>query len=241
LLVALAFCAAVRAAAPTVAVDTHNLSLASIKAFDLKLSLKDPSDITLKVYDGAGKFVRLLAARHVAETTLTVPWDLRNSEGKEVAPGAYTVLLLSGLRLRLDKSFGKDGLLEDEAFKSPGVLRLDQEGNLYLLDVGAAKLFKFTAGGDPVNSWKDKNAIVAPSTPFWGGLAVEPDGNRIYLSETMTTSHVVDVYDGRFAVRLRYLGGFFGEDVEWAKEKGGIAYPFWLGLNGEADLGIRPA
>lgn len=223
-------------AATTLTVDTRAVVVGSGKSFALKLSQHEPGDISLKVYDADGKFVRFLAEKYLAEKQLAVSWNARDAGGKPVEPGTYTVRFESGLRLKLDRSFAADGLLKDKAFKNPGVLRLDKQGNLYLLDLAAATVFKFTGDGEPVKQWKGKNSFTAPAAPYWGGLAVEPDGSRIYLSETPITSHVVDVYDGRSATRLFQIGGFFGDDPEWKKEKGGIAYPMWLGLNGDSKL-----
>ena len=227
---------AVALAATTLTVDTRAVVAGSGETFALKLDQHQPGDVSLKVYDATGKFVCVLAQHHLAKKQLAVSWNAKDASSKPVAPGTYTVRFESGLRLKLDRTFATDGVLRDKTFKNPGILRLDKQGNLYLLDLAAATLFKFTGDGEPVKEWKGKNSFAAPAAPYWGGLAVEPDGSRIYLSQTPITSHVVDVYDGRSATRLFEIGGFFGDDPEWKKEKGGIAYPMWLGLNGGSKL-----
>lgn len=221
------------AAKPRVTVEKNALGATDGKDFAFKINMPQPGDVSLKVYDANGKFVRLVTQKYVMDEELVASWNLKDYEDKPVAPGAYAARCEFGLRLKLDKQFGTDGLLADKAFVSPAILRLDKQGNLYLLDTGAATLFKFNADGTPANNWDGKNTIAAPKPPYWGGIAVEPDGSRIYLSQTMTTSHVIDVYDGKTAARLFYIGAFFGQDAEWDKEKGGIVYPHWLGLNGD--------
>lgn len=238
--IALVLSAAATAAPPTVSVDKRGVSLASGGAFTFKLNLPRPRDVSLKIYDPAGKFVRALTQKQFTDKELTkelsLPWDLKDAGGKAVAPGVYTARFEAVLGLKLDRTFASDGLLKDKAFVSPAILRLDKQGNLYLLDVKTATLFKFTPDGAPANDWNGKNSFKAPQAPYWGGLAVEPDGSRIYLAESSTTTHVVDAFDGKTAERLNYIGGFFGDDPEWRKEKGGMAYPLWVGLNGDAKL-----
>lgn len=224
------------AAGPTIAVDRRAAGAADGKDFVFTLKLAQPRNVSLKIIDADGRFVRALVHKHLVDKQLQVKWNLRDSSNEPVPAGAYTALFESGLTLKFDKTFAKEGVLEDKAFVKPACLRTDKLGNLYLLDIATSMLFKFTPEGAPADDFNGKPTLSAPSAPFWGGLAVEPDGSRIYLSESFTTTHVIDVYDPKKAERVCYIGGFFGQDAEWQKEKGGIAYPIWLGLNADAKL-----
>lgn len=223
------------AAEITLQVDRPSLSLAEEDAFAVQVTVAGGSaDVTLKVFDAAGTLVRVLGGRRVADA-IELPWNLKDDARQFVKPGAYTIRLESGWGLALDAAFADGGVLAGPPFVSPRDLALDKAGNLYVLDAASAILYKFRPDGAPANDIAGKNQLLAPNAPCWGNVAVGPDG-RIYLPETFTSSHRIDVYDGKTGKLIMFVGGFFGDDIDWKTSKGGIVYPGLVRLNGETRL-----
>jgi hypothetical protein len=183
-------------------------------------------DFAVKVYDSSGNCVRTLIEKYSTDTQLEVVWNLRDTYRRTVQKGNYQVKYVAGLRLVLDKSFGKDGVLT--GFSSPKQLCLDSQGNIYVLDFKAGAIFKFKPDGSPANDFNGTNKFAAPSAPYWQAIAVDEEG-KIYGA----AGHEIYVYDGR-GTKMYYIGGFFGDDPEWkTPNRGGFAYPSWIGLNAD--------
>jgi DNA-binding beta-propeller fold protein YncE len=211
-----------------ISVNPATESLQSGNVFVITLSNLIPGDQAVKVFNSKGKYVRTILDKCSTETTIVVPWNLRNQWGKKVKPGQYTVKYLSGITFTLDKSFGKDGIISDTSIISPTDVQTDKEGNLYVLDEGASILYKYTPDGKPLKDINGKNFIESPTAPLWGSFCIGNDG-RIYLPFTHSTSHVIGVYDGKTGALLYYIGGF---GPSWKTTKGGDAYPTMSGING---------
>ncbi|MGC9065599.1 MAG: FlgD immunoglobulin-like domain containing protein [Candidatus Ratteibacteria bacterium] len=191
-----------------------------------------PQDISIKVYDANGKYVRTLFEKCATETQFKIPWNLKDADGKIVNPGKYTVKVQTGLSLVLDNTFGKNGIIGgDDTFISPRNVRVDKKGCVYVLDYGSGIIFKFNPDGTPANDIAGKNKIVGPSSPYWVNIAVDEDG-RIYG----TVGHSVLVYDGKTGAQIYHVGEFFGNDVGWETTKGGLGWPNWVGLNSDYRL-----
>ncbi|MCM8758856.1 MAG: hypothetical protein NC906_03675 [Candidatus Omnitrophica bacterium] len=215
---------------------TPDKTTASVKSGDIFVFTVNnpvPVDLSIKVYDANGKYVRTLHEKCTTETLFKVPWNLKDAYGNQVPGGKYTVKIRTGLNLVLDTSFGKNGVIGgDDTFISPRNVRVDKKGNVYVLDHGAGIIYKFNSDGSPANDIGGKNKITGPSSPYWVNIAVEEDGSRIYG----TSGHAVFVYDGKTGQQIYYIGGFFGNDVGWEKTKGGLGWPNWIGLNGDYRL-----
>ena len=199
-------------------VNKPALSVNSGDVFVLKVSLLQPTDYKLAVYDQNGKWVRTLSEKYTSDSHVVVPWNLKDSSGKTVNPGSYTIRLQLSETLSIDTSFGKNGVFTGINFISPWDIVKDNQGNIYLLDGGAAILYKFHPDGTPANDLAGKNTITAPTAPCWATVAVGPDG-RIYLPLTHTTTHTISVYDPKSGAILYSIGGY---------EK--ITYPNWVGI-----------
>jgi len=213
-------------------VDKNTVSLSSGDIFVFTVTNPQPVDIAIKVYDANGKYVRTLFEKCTTETQFKVPWNLKDSDGKPVSAGKYAVKIKSGLKLTLDTSFGKNGIIGgDDTFISPRNVRVDKNGCIYVLDYGAGIIFKFNPDGSPANDIAGKNKIVAPSAPYWVNIAVDEEG-KIYGS----IGHSVLVYDGKTGANIYYIGEFFGDDVGWKNTKGGLGWPNWVGLNSDYRL-----
>jgi DNA-binding beta-propeller fold protein YncE len=213
-------------------VDKNTVSISSGDVFVFTITNPQPTDISIKVYDENGKFIRALYEKCTTETQFKVPWNLRDSDGKNVNPGKYIIKIRSGLKLTLDTSFGKNGVLGgDDTFISPTSIRVDKKGCIYVLDYGAGIIYKFNSDGSPANDFSGKNKISGPSAPFWMNIAVDEVG-KIYGSQ----GHCVHVYDGKTGTYLYSIGGFFGNDVNWEHSKGGLGWPNWVGLNSDYRL-----
>jgi hypothetical protein len=242
MLTALWLCAAAANAADIgLSVDKTALSVTSGDAFVFTLAIPRPTDVAVKVYDGSGKFVRTLWEKYTTDTQAQVPWNMKDDAGAFVGKGTYTVRMETGFGLAIDKSFGKDGVLTGSgttAFISPWDIVTDATGDIYLLDGGAATVYKFKPDGSPANDFAGKNTIIAPKAPLWDSLAVGADG-RLYLPDTRSTSHVIEVRDPKSGAVIYTIGGF--GDVRWKTEKGSIAYPTWVGINGDHLYATSPA
>jgi len=201
------------------------------EVFVFSLHLDEPGDVAAKVYDAQGNFVRLLVEKYSTETDLQVPWNMKDQWGERVKPGVYTVKVRTGFKLTLDEGFADGGVMSGPPLLSPWLVKTDAKGDVYLLDGGTAILYKFRPDGSPAKDFAGSNRIEAPNAPWWGSFALDEEG-RIYLPLTHTTSHVIQVHDPKTAAVLYNIGGFFGNDPGWETEnRGGIAYPAWVGTN----------
>lgn len=213
--------------------DKTSVSIKSGDIFVFTVKNPEPVDLCIKVYDSNGRYIRTLHEKYTTETEFKIPWNLKDSDARPVPAGKYIVKVRSGLDLVLDTSFGKNGIIGgDDTFISPRNVRVDNKGNVYVLDYGAGIIYKFNQDGSPANDIGGKNNITGPSSPYWVNIAVEDDGSRIYGS----IGHSVAVYDGKSGQQIYYIGGFFGSDVGWEKTKGGLGWPNWVGLNGDYRL-----
>ncbi|MCM8822829.1 MAG: hypothetical protein NC831_08535 [Candidatus Omnitrophica bacterium] len=213
--------------------EKTSVSVKSGDIFVFTVNNPQPVDISIKVYDADGKYIRTLHEKCTTETLFKIPWNLRDVDGKQVSAGKYTVKIRTGLKLVLDNSFGKNGVIGgDDTFISPRNVRVDKKGNVYVLDYGAGIIHKFNPDGSPANDIAGKNRITGSSSGCWNNIAVDGDGNKIYA----TAGHSVLVYDGKTGQQIYYIGGFFGSDAGWEKTKGGLGWPNWIGLNGDYRL-----
>lgn len=210
--------------------DKTSVSRSSEDIFVFTVKNPEPVDLSIKVYDSNGKYIRTLCEKYTTETIFKIPWNLKDSDAKVVQPGKYSVKIRKGLSLVLDTSFGKNGVVGD-TFISPRNVRVDGKGCVWVLDHGAGIIYKFNPDGTPANDIGGKNKIEGPSSPYWVNIAVDKEG-RIYG----TSGHSVAVYDAKTGQQIYYIGGFFGSDVGWEKTKGGLGWPSWVGLNGDYRL-----
>ncbi len=191
--------------------DKTSVSSKSGDIFVFTITSPKPQDISIKVYDSNGRYVRTLLEKCTTETQFKVPWNLMDADRKPVPSGKYAIKIRSGLNLVLDTSFGKNGVVGgDDTFISPRNIRVDKKGNIYVLDYGAGIIFKFNPDGSPANDIAGKNKIVGAASPYWVNIAVDDDG-RIYAS----IGHSVVVYDPKSGEGIYDIGGFFGNDVNW--------------------------
>ncbi|MCM8785324.1 MAG: hypothetical protein NC899_03655 [Candidatus Omnitrophica bacterium] len=204
--------------------DKTSVSLKSGDIFVFTINNPQPIDISIKVYDKNGKYIRTLYEKATIETNFKVPWNLKDAIGNQAVTGEYTIKIRTGLKLVLDAEFGENGIIGD--FISPRNVRVDKKGNIYVLDYGAGIIYKFNPDGSPANDIGGKNKIVGPSSPFWNNIAVDEEG-KIYASY----NHYVYVYDGKTGQHIYSIGGFHQNDVLWEKIKGGLGWPNWVGLN----------
>ncbi len=217
----------------TFAPDKTSVSIKSGDIFVFTVNNPQPIDLSIKVYDSNGKYIRTLHEKYTAETQFKIPWNLKDTDGKQVSAGKYTVKIRTGLNLVLDTGFGKNGVVGgDNTFISPRNVRVDKKGNVYVLDYGAGIIYKFGPDGSPANDIGGKNKIEGKSSPYWNNIAVDEEG-RIYATPRR---HIVEVYDGKTGAQIYYVGGFFGSDVGWEKTKGGLGWPDWVGLNADYRL-----
>ncbi|HXK45785.1 MAG TPA: FlgD immunoglobulin-like domain containing protein, partial [bacterium] len=80
--------------------DRNTVSIKSGDIFVFTVSNPNPpQDISIKVYDANGKFVRTLFEKCTTETQFKIPWNLKDTDGKTVSPGKYTVKIQIGLNL----------------------------------------------------------------------------------------------------------------------------------------------
>lgn len=211
--------------------DKTSVSLKSGDIFVFTINNPQPTDISIKVYNKNGKYIRTLYEKSTTEKLFEVPWDLKDMEGNQVNPGKYIIKIKTGLNLVLDTSFGKNGIIGgDDVFVSPRNVRVDKKGNVYVLDYGAGIIYKFNPDGSPANDIKGKNKILAPDSPYWLNIAI--DNGRIYASY----NHYVLVYDAKTGEKKYSIGGFHDNDVEWKEKKGGLGLPNWVGINSDYRL-----
>ncbi len=212
--------------------DKTSISSKSGDIFVFTVNNPNPVDISIKVYDANNKYIRTLHEKCTTETLFKIPWNLKDTDGKQVPAGKYTVKIRTGLNLVLDTSFGNNGVIgENGIFISPKNVRVDKKGNVYVLDYGAGIIYKFNQDGIPADDIAGKNKITGPASPYWANIAVDEDG-KIYG----TSGHSVLVYDGKSGQQIYHIGGFFGRDVGWEQTKGGLGWPNWIGLNSDYRL-----
>jgi hypothetical protein len=213
-------------------VDREMVAANSASGITLTISDFQQGDISAKIYDSSGKFVRALAEKCTADSRLQIAWDLKDNTGRQVEKGTYSIKVRSRMTLTLDRKFGKDGVLtadsaSGDAFISPTVIRTDAKGKLYLLDYGAGIIYKYNPDGSPSNDIAGKNRIPGAASPYWTCMAVDQDGN-IYA----TIGHGISVYDAKSGEAIYTIGGFFGNDINWEKTKGGLGWPGWVCVGG---------
>jgi len=136
-----------------------NFSTASIKQGDVCLitcTVKKPVDIQIQVLDAQGKVVRTISAFQ-AKMKADYPWNGKDDAGKPLPAGEYAVRVQGGLRPQLDKTFGKDGALDQ--FTSPFDVAVDKTGNLFMVDTGDKIIYKLTADGKPAEDFAAKGKL----------------------------------------------------------------------------------
>jgi flagellar hook assembly protein FlgD len=62
----------------------------------IAFSLTEPGDVTLEVYDVAGRRVAILLDRHMDAGAHVAHWDGRTSDGERAASGVYFYKLAAG-------------------------------------------------------------------------------------------------------------------------------------------------
>ncbi len=117
-------------------------SLAKEDIFVFRLTVNEPIDVAMKVYDMGGRYIRTLFETYLdVETnkTIRIPWNLRDYRREYVKAGRYILKVCSGLDLVLDEGFGNGGFIgENEMelihFIEPQCVRVDERGMIYVLD-----------------------------------------------------------------------------------------------------------
>jgi hypothetical protein len=66
--------------------------------------LNTPGEVSLKIYDAAGRLVRILDQGHRGVGGHTIEWNLKNNEGRKVNAGIYFVKLVKGERTEVQKA-----------------------------------------------------------------------------------------------------------------------------------------
>ena len=56
--------------------------------------MNSPVDVDIKIYSVAGRLIRNLEAKNLAENFIKVDWDGRDQDGNQIANGAYLYKLI---------------------------------------------------------------------------------------------------------------------------------------------------
>jgi hypothetical protein len=204
--------------------ETPSISEQSIEPFKFDLVAAKATDVTVRVFDAEGAFVRVLAGGALHdEEKLAFEWDKKNADGRPVLPGVYTVRTEAGVSFSLDKSFAKQGVLVGPPFVSPQSISVDRKGDVYVLDVPKATLFKYHSDGSPANDWEKSNTITSPTAPIYASVALS-DSGRIFMPEGLA-GHSLAVFDAKTGQRELTIGQFFGDDPDWKIKPGGLGWP----------------
>jgi len=180
-------------------------SAATIKQGDVCLitcQVKKPTDMQIQILDAQGKILRTMLA---FQPTMKgeYPWNGKDDAGKLVPAGDYTVRVTAHLKPQLDKTFGKDGALDQ--FTSPFDVAVDKTGNLFLVDRGDKIVYKLTADGKPAEDFATKGKLeVAQAVQ-----TIKVDGaGYVYITGPF---HNIAKYDKKGNL-ISTIGGWFLDD-----------------------------
>jgi hypothetical protein len=208
----------------TVSCETPSISAQAIEPFKFNLATPKATDVTVRVFNSDGDFVRVLLGEAMPDNgKAAFEWDKKDSDGRPVRPGVFTVRTDSGFSLKLDKSFAKDGVLAGPPFVNPKSIYVDRKGDLFVLDVPKSTLYKYHANGSPADDWDKSNKITSPTAPLFASVAVS-DSGRIYMPLGYA-GHSLGVYDGKTGKAEFEIGNFFNDDLEWKIKPGGLGWP----------------
>ncbi|MHB9110825.1 MAG: FlgD immunoglobulin-like domain containing protein [Armatimonadota bacterium] len=191
-----------------------SFSAGTIKQGDVCLitcQVKKPADIQIQILDAQGKTVRTMLAFQ-PKVRGEYPWNGKDDAGKLVPAGEYTVRVQARLKPQLDKTFGKEGALDE--FTSPFDVAVDKAGNVFVADRGDKIIYKLTADGKPAEDFANKGKILLPDG-HRAPQTVKVDGaGYLYITGPF---HNVAKYDKK--------GNLIGTIGGWFLDEGGQHSP----------------
>ncbi|RRJ85272.1 6-bladed beta-propeller [Aestuariirhabdus litorea] len=151
--------------------------------------LTSSADVELEEEDKAME--RWLTGTNRQATGLGKPFDVSVYQGKAyVSDNARREIVVFD---RAGHKFQRIGTEDDAKFRQPFAIDHDLAGNLYVIDGGLKQALIFDAEGNYVKRLGSKEMFDRPS-----GIAVSPDGSRLFIVDTAGVSspnHRVRVFN----------------------------------------------
>lgn len=160
------------------------------------------ADVTIKIYDVKGKYLRTILNKAQAAGSHAARWDGEDNQENPVDAGRYTVRISVGLQAVFDKTFGDKGVLKF----SPSVCNVetDAKGDIYVFESGvvpsdnknarpSGHIYKYHGNGKSAKDFLASSTAppssVIPVSFYIKSMKVGPTGN-IFLSHGLGVTKI---------------------------------------------------
>lgn len=124
----------------------------SYKDGEISYVLTKPDNITIQLFTQTGEFVTTIFAGSQKEGKYSIFWEGEDSEGNSIKKGEYILKIKRGRKATKDIEFAdKKGFIQ---FGNPSDVEIDKKGDIYVLDRGKHKIYKFHSDGSEAPDFK---------------------------------------------------------------------------------------
>jgi len=157
------------------------------------------------------KIARYLTGSNKVGRGMSKPFDIAVHQGRIFVsdPPKRTVHIFDPHNF----FYGKVKEPTDSVLAKPFGIDVDKQGNLYVMDQSSGDIKIYDRDGEYLRKIADKSLFSMPT-----GLAVTPDGARIYIADTggvSTQKHHILEFDGASGELLRTIGKRGSGDLEF--------------------------